>query len=194
MRSYETKPIPEMTSTDFRAMAVHYGEQAKDLQEGTAPPDLIHVLAEWTQRLASALCEAVARGEAAEQITFPILPSAARTPVVRAAVLAERARWCAALFIPPGSPVGTDEEIRMAIEPPSVVAGIVRDAKSAELERCAKAVDDLSAEIERKGYEVDNLPGVLAGCAWSADAIRASGEVRPPTVVGTTRDGRPVTR
>lgn len=114
--------------------------------------------------------------------------------LIAAAVLAERARWCAALFIPPGSPVDTDEEIRMAIEPPAVVAGIVRDAKSAELERCAKAVDDLSAEIERKGHEVDNLPGVLAGCAWSADAIRASGEVRPPTVVGTTRDGRPVTR
>jgi hypothetical protein len=49
----------------------------------------------------------------------------------------------------------------------------IEAAVLAEREACAKTCDDLYNEVERKGHEIDNLPGVLDGCHWSANAIRA---------------------
>lgn len=103
---------------------------------------------------------------------------------IRCAALAERARWCAALFIPPGSPVDTDEEIRMAIEPPAVMAGIIHDAKNAEREACVEVAAKTDPD---EGDVVDARRKIVC-------AIRARGQVRPPTVVGITSNGWIVTR
>lgn len=112
---------------------------------------------------------------------------------IDAAVLAERARWCAALFIPPGSPVGTDEEIRMAVVPPEIADIIIRGAKSIERTGCEESVralrDSEDGAGERHNAFVEAEAAIRARDRDGQNVI-----VREPTVVGVTRDGHPVTR
>lgn len=68
------------------------------------------------------------------------------------------------------------------------VEALIDAAVLAERERCANEIRALRDVEDEDGGERRNA------FAEAENVIRARGEVRPPTVVGVTRDGRPVTR